>query len=86
MPRTLRKHAKIECAVDDPKDCHSLPFTASKDGVKLDVTIHETMRNAGVKFQTPVQCNRMLQTQQRGECADIMPSVGIDGPYFNNLS
>lgn len=82
VPRKLLKRGSPASAVGDPKQWRTLPFTAGKDGGQLDITIREAMRDAGVNFQPQVECNSMLQARQlieRGECAGILPSVGIYG-------
>ncbi len=82
VPRRLLKRGAPASWVEDPAVWAELPFTAGKDGGQLDATIRQAMREAGVDFRPVVECNSMLQARQmieRGECAGVLPSVGIHG-------
>ncbi|MCE9519751.1 MAG: LysR family transcriptional regulator [Verrucomicrobia bacterium] len=82
LSRHLLKRGTPASAADDPKVWQTLPFTAGKDGGQLDVTLRQAMLEAGVDFHPVVECNSMLQARQlieSGECAGVLPSVGIHG-------
>ncbi len=82
LSRRLLKRGKAASTADDPKVWQTLPFTAGKDGGQLDLTLRQAMRDGGVDFRPVVECNSMLQARQlieRGECAGVLPSVGIHG-------
>lgn len=82
VPRRLLKRGTSTSAIDDPKLWQTLPFTAGKDNGQLDHTLRQAMRDAGVDFRPVVECNSMLQARQlieRGDCAGVLPSVGIHG-------
>jgi DNA-binding transcriptional LysR family regulator len=82
VPRCLLKHGTQASALHDPKLWRTLPFTAGKDGGQLDFTLRQAMCDAGVDFQPIIECNSMLQARQlieRGVCAGVLPSVGIQG-------
>ena len=82
VPRSLLKPGAKAGAIDDPKLWRTLPFAAGKDGGQLDLNLRQAMRDAGVDFRPVVECNSMLQARQlieRGECAGVLPSVGIHG-------
>jgi DNA-binding transcriptional LysR family regulator len=81
VPRRLLK-AKMadDTELDDPKLWQSLPFAAGRDGGQTDVAIRAAMAKAGVKFEPQLECSSMLQVLgfvQRGECAAILPSLGL---------
>ena len=82
LSRRLLKRGKPTSAMDDPKVWQTLPFTAGRDGGQLDLALRQAMLDAGVDFHPVVECNSMLQARQlieRGECAGVLPSVGIHG-------
>jgi DNA-binding transcriptional LysR family regulator len=82
VPRRLLNSGTPAKAVSDSKLWQTLPFTTGKDGGQLDQTVRKAMLDAGVDFRPVVECNSILQARQlieRGECAGILPSVGIQG-------
>lgn len=82
VPRCLVKRGKTANAIDDPSLWKTLPFTAGIDGGQFDRTLRQAMEQAVGKFQPMIECNSMLQIRQiieRGVCAGILPSVGIQG-------
>lgn len=82
VPKRLLGRGMPAQRVLDPALWQKLPFTAGKDGGQLDATIRQAMRDAGVDFRPVVECTSMLQSRQvieRGECAGVLPSVGLHG-------
>ena len=82
VPRSLVKHGTIASRINDPNLWQTLPFAAGRDGGQLDLALRQAMEQAVGKFQPIIECNSMLQARQiieRGVCAGILPSVGIQG-------
>ncbi len=82
VPRRLLKPGTSAAAIDNPKLWQTLPFAAGRDGGQFDLVLRQAIRDADVDFQPAIECNSMLQVRQlveRGECAGVLPSAGIQG-------
>ena len=80
IPKKLIKRGTTTEELSKPSLWQTLPFAAGNDGGQLDSTIREAMQAAGVEFRPVVECSSMLQARQlieRGECAGILPSLGL---------
>ena len=88
VPRRLLKRGTPAAGIDDPRLWQTLPFTAGRDGGQFDLVLRQAIRDAGVDFQPFIECNSMLQVRQlveRGECAGVLPSAGIQGLSSKDL-
>lgn len=82
VPRRLLKRGTPAAAIDDPQLWPTLPFTAGRNGGQFDLALRDSIRAVGIDFQPTIECNSMLQVRQlveRGECAGVLPSAGIQG-------
>ena len=82
IPKRLIKRGTLVKDLSKPGVWQALPFTAGNEGGQMDAAIRDAMRDAGVDFRPVVECYSTLQARQliqRGECAGILPSLGVAG-------
>jgi DNA-binding transcriptional LysR family regulator len=82
IPKCLIKRGTPVRDLSKPSVWQTLPFTAGNEGGQMDAAIRDAMSDAGVDFRPVVECYSTLQSRQliqRGECAGILPSLGVAG-------
>ena len=82
IPNKLLRKGVTPAMLDQPSIWSQLPFAAGKGGGQLDTRLRTIMADAGVDFHPFVECKSMLQARQfieRGECAGVLPSIGLRG-------
>jgi DNA-binding transcriptional LysR family regulator len=88
VPRRLLPHGTTLKDLARPDLWKRLPFAVGRDGGSLDMTLRENMSAAGVEFSPLYECITIAHVKQlveRGECAGILPNVGMNGIHDSDV-